>query len=76
MAQWSDVAKIHWKTYLPEYYRSLIVQNALDAAVELAENNAEAMIEHLTSDGNSITVAEAKEIAITEFILLKPEALV
>jgi hypothetical protein len=63
------LARKHWAQWLPEKVRELKAEGKLNEALQEAANLAQAEIEHLMKQGN-----EAREVALPQFILLKPEA--
>jgi hypothetical protein len=62
----------HWAEWLPEKVKALKAEGKLTEALHGAANLAQTEIEHLMKKGYS--EHEACEVALPQFILLKPEA--
>jgi hypothetical protein len=66
-------ARVHWTKWLPEKVADLradgLLEEALRGAAQLAQNQIDHLMQHR---GYSLTKAE--EVALSQFILLKPEA--
>ena len=65
-------ARKHWTRWLPEKVAELKASGQLDAALQLAANLCRARVDELMGQGYQHH--EAEEVALPEFILLKPEA--
>lgn len=65
-------ARKHWATWLPEKVAQLKAAGELDAALQLAANLTRARVDELMQQGYQLH--EAEEVALPEYVLLKPEA--
>jgi hypothetical protein len=65
------LARKHWEEWLPEKVKELRAQGKLNEELQGAANLAQTEIEHLMKRG--YREHEAREVALPQFILLKPE---
>jgi hypothetical protein len=71
MNYWAQLAKLHWKKFLPKMYQKYQDQGILDQELEKAGQKAADMIGELVEQG--LRPEEAKEIALPQTVLLTPE---
>jgi hypothetical protein len=64
-------ARKHWARWLPRKVAALRAAGELEAALQVAANNARARVDELMAMGWQLH--EAEEVANAEFLLLKPE---
>ena len=64
-------ARKHWAKWLPEKTAALKASGDLEAALQIAANNCRDRVDELRAQGYQ--QHEAEEVALPEFILLKPE---
>lgn len=64
-------ARKHWTKWLPEKVAQLKADGQLDAALQVAANLARARVDELMAQG--YRRHEAEEVALSEFVLLRPE---
>ena len=64
-------ARKHWTEWLPQKVATLKAEGELDAALQTAANATRARVDELMGQGYRLH--EAEEVALTEFVLLKPE---
>jgi len=64
-------ARKHWAKWLPEKYKQLKEAGELEAALQVAANKTRARIDELMAQGYQLH--EAEEVALSEFVLLRPE---
>lgn len=69
--QYKAKARKHWTEWLPEKVAALKAAGELDAALQVAANAARARVDELMAQGYQLH--EAEEVALPEFVLLKPE---
>ncbi|NLE01615.1 MAG: hypothetical protein GX640_17260 [Fibrobacter sp.] len=67
----AEVAENHWKTFLPQLYRKLQEEGALEKELLAASKRASEKISTLIEQG--LRPQEAREIVLQEEILLSPE---
>lgn len=66
------LARQHWQEWLPEKVKELKAEGRLNEELQAAATLAQDEIETLMKKGYSID--EAKEVALPQFILLRPES--
>lgn len=64
-------ARKHWATWLPQKVASLKAAGELEQALQTAGKEAAKMVAELMGQG--FQQHEAEEVALAEFVLLKPE---
>ena len=64
-------ARKHWTQWLPKTVAKLKAEGNLEATLQIAANNCRARVDELRAQGYQ--QHEAEEVALPEFILLKPE---
>jgi hypothetical protein len=64
-------ARKHWEKWLPKKTRELKADGEFDMAIQMAARKAQKEIENLMAQGYQ--EHEAEEVALHQFILLKPE---
>lgn len=65
------LARKHWTKWLPERVRTLKADGTLEAELQTAARNAQRKVTELMEQG--YRQHEAEEVALAEFVLLKPE---
>jgi hypothetical protein len=66
------LARKHWEEWLPERVRELRAEGKLNEAVHGGARSAPEQLDHLMRDRH-YQEHEARELALRQFILLKPE---
>ncbi|WP_028100458.1 hypothetical protein [Pseudoduganella violaceinigra] len=64
-------ARKHWERHLPQKTLELMADGEFEQAIQAAARQAQAEIVNLTAQGG--LEHEAEEVALAQFILLKPE---
>lgn len=64
-------ARKHWTEWLPEKVAALKAAGELEAALQIAANQTRAEVDNLMATG--FQLHEAEEVALPQFVLLKPE---
>jgi hypothetical protein len=67
-----SLAREHWEKWLPEKVKELRAEGSLQEAIHGAASLAQTQIDHLTMQ-RGYQEHEAREVALRQFILLKPE---
>ena len=70
--QYRIKARKHWAKWLPQKVAELKEAGQLDAALQIAANLTRAKVDELMAQGYQLH--EAEEVALPEYVLLKPEA--
>ena len=69
--RYKAMARKHWSQWLPERVKSLKEAGELESTLQTAAVNAQNLVLELMEQG--YRAHEAEEVALSEFILLKPE---
>lgn len=69
--QYVSMARKHWTEWLPQKTAALKASGELEAALQMAANQCRSEVDGLRAQG--FQQHEAEEVALPQFILLKPE---
>jgi len=73
MGMYGDMARRHWKTFLPSYYAKLVAEGRLEMELAAAEAKTCGELVMLISE-QGMRADEAREFVLPHHILLEPEA--